>query len=109
MKLSIIAGVIFALSASVVLAQTNAPAPVTTPVTHVPLSSEDKQDIGGIDSACVQDAQTAGCGGEIVGKGLLKCLHAYKKVQRQTNKSFSFSSGCETALKKLHSDRKAGI
>ena len=69
---------------------------------------QDKADAAQINTACVDDAKTAGCGGEVVGKGLLKCLHAYKKTQRQTNKSFAFSSSCEAAIHQLRSDKKAG-
>ncbi len=57
-----------------------------------------------IDNACKAEAQTAGCGNEVVGKGLLRCLHAYKK----SNKDFKFSDGCKTALKQRHQDEKAG-
>jgi hypothetical protein len=61
-------------------------------------------DNSGIVSACSAEAQTAGCGGEVVGKGLLKCLHAYKKA----NKGFKFSPGCKTAMKQRHADKAAG-
>ena len=61
----------------------------------------DAQDIN---KACQADAATAGCGTEVVGKGLLKCLHAYKKA----NASFKFSDGCKTAMKQMHADKKAG-
>jgi hypothetical protein len=71
-------------------------------------TAQDKADAGQIDSACSQDAQTAGCSGEVVGKGLLKCLHAYRKAQRQANKGFHFSPGCEAAMHQLHADREAG-
>jgi hypothetical protein len=57
-----------------------------------------------INSACSADAQTAGCGGEVVGKGLLKCLHAYKKA----NPKFKFGTECKTAMKKRHADKKEG-
>lgn len=57
-----------------------------------------------INTACSADAQTAGCAGEQVGKGLLKCLHAYKKA----NKSFKFSPGCKVAMQQRHADKKAG-
>ena len=54
-----------------------------------------------VNSACSADAQTAGCGGEVVGQGLLKCLHSYKKE----HKDFKFSDGCKTAMKQLKSDK----
>lgn len=58
----------------------------------------------GINSACSSDAQTAGCGGEVVGKGLLRCLHAYKKK----TPAFKFSDPCKAAMKQRRSDKKAG-
>jgi hypothetical protein len=57
-----------------------------------------------IDAACTSDAQTAGCGTEQVGKGLLKCLHAYKKA----NPSYKFSASCKSAMMQRHADKKAG-
>jgi hypothetical protein len=63
-----------------------------------------KADNQTIDSACSGDAQTAGCGSEVVGKGLLKCLHAYKKA----HKDFKLSDGCKAAMKQRHADKKAG-
>lgn len=54
-----------------------------------------------VNSACSADAQTAGCGGQVVGEGLLKCMHAYKKE----HKDFKFSEGCKTAMKQLRGDR----
>jgi hypothetical protein len=67
-------------------------------------TAEDKADASQINSACAQDAQTAGCSGEVVGKGLLKCLHSYKEA----NKSYKFSPGCKAAMQKLHQDKEAG-
>ena len=55
-----------------------------------------------VNAACSQDAGTAGCSSLVVGKGLLKCLHAYKK----SHKEFKFSDGCKSAMKTLHKDRK---
>ncbi len=57
-----------------------------------------------IDQACVADAQTAGCGSEQVGTGLLKCIHAYKRGHR---KEFKVSDGCKAAMEKARADRKA--
>lgn len=71
-------------------------------------TAQDQADKAQIDTACSQDAQTAGCGGEVVGKGLLKCLHHYKHTQRQTNKAFQFSAGCEAAIKQLRTDKSEG-
>ena len=61
-----------------------------------------KSDKDAVNAACSQDAGTAGCGSEVVGKGLLKCLHAYKKA----HKEFKFSDGCKSAMKTLHADHK---
>ncbi len=63
-----------------------------------------KDDNQAINTACTADAQTAGCGSEVVGKGLLKCLHAYKEA----HKDFKFSDGCKSAMEKRHADKKAG-
>jgi hypothetical protein len=57
-----------------------------------------------INTACAADAQTAGCGGEVVGKGLLKCLWHYK----HSNPSFKFSETCKAAMKQRHQDKEAG-
>lgn len=62
-----------------------------------------KADAASINSACTQDAEATGCGGMVVGKGLLKCMHKYKKA----NQSYKFSPGCRTAMKQFRSDRKA--
>jgi cytochrome c2 len=56
-----------------------------------------------IDQACTAEAQTAGCGAEQVGTGLLKCLGAYKKAHHD----FKFSDGCKAAIQKARQDRKA--
>jgi hypothetical protein len=57
-----------------------------------------------INSACATEAQTASCGADKVGTGLLKCLHAYKKA----HKDFKFSDGCKSAMDKRHADKKGG-
>jgi len=67
-------------------------------------TAQDKADAANINSACAQDATTAGCSGMVYGKGLLKCMHKYKKE----NKSFQFSSGCQAAMKELKSDKESG-
>jgi hypothetical protein len=56
-----------------------------------------------IDTACSADATTAGCSGEKVGNGLLKCMWGYKKAHHD----FKFSDGCKAAMKKGHQDRTA--
>jgi hypothetical protein len=67
-------------------------------------TAQDKADAGNINTACAAEAKTAGCGSEVVGKGLLKCMGAYKKA----NKSFQYSPACKASIKQLHSDKKAG-
>jgi len=69
-----------------------------------PPTAQDKADASNINSACAQDATTAGCSSGVVGKGLLKCLHSYK----EGNKSFHFSPNCQAAVKQLKSDKQAG-
>jgi hypothetical protein len=71
-------------------------------------TAQDHADARAINTACAADAQTAGCGAEKVGRGLLKCLHIYRRAQRQTNKAFTFSPGCESAIQQLHADKAAG-
>lgn len=61
-----------------------------------------KQDREAVNTSCISEAQTAGCGNEKVGQGLLKCLHGYKK----SHKDFKFSDNCKTAMSKLREDRK---
>jgi hypothetical protein len=56
-----------------------------------------------IDAACTAEAQTAGCGDEKVGTGLLKCVGAYRKAHK---KDFKVSDGCKAALQKARADRK---
>ena len=65
-------------------------------------AGEVKADKEAVNAACSQDAATAGCGSETVGKGLLKCLHTYKKE----HKDFKLSEGCKSAMKTLHADKK---
>lgn len=56
-----------------------------------------------VNTACSQEASSAGCGTEKVGSGLLKCLRKYKKE----NKEFKFSDGCKSAMKTLRADKKS--
>jgi hypothetical protein len=56
-----------------------------------------------VNSACAADAASAGCPGQEVGEGLLKCLHSYKK---QNKKEFVLSEGCKEAMKSLRAARK---
>lgn len=62
-----------------------------------------KADRDAVNSSCSADAQTASCGSEVVGKGLLKCLHAYKKA----HKEFKFSDSCKASMKQLKQDKMA--
>ncbi|MFZ3229596.1 MAG: hypothetical protein WA160_05280 [Pseudobdellovibrio sp.] len=61
-----------------------------------------KSDKEAINTACVEDAKTANCGTETVGKGLLKCIHSYKKE----HKDFKVSDACKSAMKKHRADKK---
>lgn len=47
-----------------------------------------------INSNCRVEATTAGCMGKKVGTGLIRCLHAYKK----SNRDFQFSPACAHSL-----------
>lgn len=64
--------------------------------------SADKKNV---DTACVQESQTANCEGKKVGSGLLKCLHAYKKA----NPTFQFSATCLASMMTLRTDVKATL
>ncbi len=86
--------IILSVIASVILSATAFAAPDAT-------IQADNQ---AINTACAADAKTASCGGEVVGKGLLICLHAYKK----SNPKFKFSDSCKAAMKQRHSDKAAG-
>ncbi|WP_409477982.1 hypothetical protein [Pseudobdellovibrio sp. HCB154] len=55
-----------------------------------------------VNQACAADAEKAGCSGKEVGTGLMKCLHAYKKA----NKDFQISEGCKASTKSLRDERK---
>jgi len=61
-----------------------------------------KSDAQAVNAACTAEAATAGCGQAVVGKGLLKCIHAYKEA----NKGFTVSAGCKAAIQQLNSDKK---
>jgi len=60
-----------------------------------------QSDAQNINTACSIEAKTAGCTGEIVGKGLMRCLYNY----RMANKTFNFSDGCMAAIKQHHADK----
>ena len=57
-----------------------------------------------VNDACTEDAKLAGCEGQKVGTGLLKCLGAYKKAHKQ---EFKLSDGCKGAIKSAREERKA--
>jgi hypothetical protein len=107
-KLTQSVAVAVCLAASILLAAPAQAGGVTEPMpTEAPAPSNmpapGKADKQAVDSACAQDAVTAGCTNQVVGKGLLKCLHAYKKA----NKSFQFSEACKASMTTLKADRKA--
>jgi len=62
-----------------------------------------KPEAQAVNSACAQEATTAGCSSEKVGTGLLKCLHNYK---REHKKEFKFSDSCKMAMKTLKESKK---
>ena len=63
-----------------------------------------KTDRNTVDAACANESQVAKCGNDVVGKLLFKCIQDYKAANEKT---FQISSGCSTAIEKLHSDKKA--
>jgi hypothetical protein len=71
---------------------------------HGPAFADAKADASNVDTACAADAKTTGCTGQVVGKGLLKCMDAYKKA----NKTFTHTPGCLAAMKQFHADEKGG-
>jgi hypothetical protein len=63
---------------------------------------EMKENRAAVTEACKEDAVTAGCTGKEMGKGLMKCLHAYHKA----HKEYKMTATCESATKKMHDARK---
>ena len=55
-----------------------------------------------VKSACSEESKAASCGDKEVGKGLLKCIHEYKKA----TKDFKVSDGCKAAMKSLKEERQ---
>jgi hypothetical protein len=53
--------------------------------------------------ACAAEIAASGCGDKDLGKGLLKCLHAYKKE----HKDMEFSESCKSERKELREERQA--
>ena len=53
-----------------------------------------------VKDACASDVATTGCTGE--GKEKMKCLHDYKKA----NKDFKFSEGCKSAFHENREEKK---
>jgi hypothetical protein len=56
-----------------------------------------------IKKACAAEIATSGCGDKELGKGLLKCLHAYKKE----HKDMVISDSCKNERKELKEARQA--
>ena len=56
-----------------------------------------------IKSACATEIATAGCSDKDLGKGLLKCIHAYKKE----HKDMVVSESCKNVRKELRDKRQA--
>ena len=65
-------------------------------------NAELKPDKEAVNSACAEESKTAGCGDAVVGKGLLKCIHDYKKAHK---KEFKISDTCKESMRKLKSHR----
>lgn len=58
-------------------------------------------DRAAVNSACSAEASTANCGDQKVGSGLLKCIQAHKK----SNKDFKISDSCKASMKSLKKAR----
>jgi hypothetical protein len=56
-----------------------------------------------VQAACSQEIATAGCGGEKLGHGLLKCVRSYKKAHAD----FKLSESCQKAVDEVKANRKA--
>ena len=56
-----------------------------------------------IKSACSAEIAASGCGDKDLGKGLLKCLHAYKKE----HKDMVVSESCKSLRKELRDKRQS--
>jgi hypothetical protein len=54
-------------------------------------------------TSCTQESETAKCGNDKVGTGLLECFNTYKK----THKDFKITDVCEASLKQFRRDVKA--
>ena len=55
-----------------------------------------------LQNACTEDAAKAGCADKEIGEGLMKCIHAYKKE----NKDFKLSDSCKSATHDLKKKRR---
>ncbi|MBC7740658.1 MAG: hypothetical protein H7061_00575 [Bdellovibrionaceae bacterium] len=62
-----------------------------------------KENNAAIMDACKDDIAATHCEGKKVGKGLMKCMHAYHK----SNKDYKMTASCEATTKKMHDKRKA--
>ena len=61
-----------------------------------------KSDRETMNNTCAEESKVAGCDGEKVGTGLLKCIHAYRKGHK---KEFKVSESCKMAMQKFRSDK----
>ena len=69
---------------------------------QAPVNAELKPDREAVNSACAEESKIAGCGDAVVGGGLLKCIHTYKKAHK---KEFKVSDSCKESMRKLKSHR----
>lgn len=58
-------------------------------------------DRAAVNSACSAEATAANCGDQKVGSGLLKCIQAHKK----SNRDFKISDSCKASMKSLKKAR----
>lgn len=105
-KALLTSAILLSVSVNANAALDDMPAPVATPaVTPAPAAQVGwAADVQNVNNSCKADAATAGCGQEVVGKGLLNCLHNYKKAHR----NYRFSDGCRDAMEHMREDRRAG-
>lgn len=58
-----------------------------------------------VKQACAAEITTTGCGEKSIGRGLMRCMHEYKRA----HKDFKISDGCREVkhqLKAEHKERK---
>jgi len=73
------------------------------PMTKEAVKAEVQEAKAKVNDACAEDAAKAGCTGDsaTIGKGLMKCLKAYKKE----HKDFKISDSCKMASKEMKHKR----